>query len=149
MDVSNLCILVDRSFQSNMCVVFQSYWRYLSQHVLLYLMYSPFFVCPFCFVIIWWVWKTYCILGYDGCERPAIPCHYFSCVQSFFVCPFCFVIIWWVWETCYTVEYDGCETPVIPCRSFSDVDSFLIFYILCNGLSTFISSYYLQSRLWI
>ena len=79
----------------------------------------------------------------------AIPCHYFSDVQSISICPFCFVIVWRVWETCHIVEHDGCERPVITCRSFSYVESLLFFFILCTGLSTFIPSYYLQSRLWI
>ena len=43
MDVSNLlCLLVVRSFQSSICVVFLSYWRDLSKHVVLDLMSSSF-----------------------------------------------------------------------------------------------------------
>ena len=53
MDVSNLlCLLVVRSFQSSICVVFLSYWRDLSRRVVLDLMSGSFFVCRFCFVII-------------------------------------------------------------------------------------------------
>ena len=53
MDVSNLlCLSVVRSFWSSICVVFLSYWRDLSKHVVLDLMSSSFFVCLFCFVII-------------------------------------------------------------------------------------------------
>ena len=67
--------------------------------------------------------------------------------------PFLFVLFvlsyMTVWETCHTVEYDGGERPVIPCRSFSYVESRLFFFILCAGLSAFVPSYYLQSRLWI
>ena len=52
-DVSNLlCLSVVRSFWSSICVVFLSYWRDLSKHVVLDLMSSSFFVCLFCFVII-------------------------------------------------------------------------------------------------
>ena len=65
--------------------------------------------------------------------------------------PFLFVLFvlsyMTVQETCHTVEYDGGERPVIPCRSFSYVESRLFFFILCAGLSAFIPSYYLQSRL--
>ena len=43
MDMSNLlCLLVARSFQSSICVVFLSYWRDLSKHVVLDLMSSSF-----------------------------------------------------------------------------------------------------------
>ena len=60
-----------------------------------------------------------------------------------------YIYIWRMWDTCHTVEYDGCERPVIPCRSFFYVESRLFFFILCTGLSAFVPSYYLQSRLWI
>ena len=44
MDVSNLlCLSVVRSFWSSICVVFLSYWRDLSKHVVLDLMSSSFF----------------------------------------------------------------------------------------------------------
>ena len=51
MDVSNLlCLLVVRSFQSSICVVFLSYWRDLSKHVVLDLMSSSFFLSVlFCY----------------------------------------------------------------------------------------------------
>ena len=182
--------------------------RDLPKCVIIFLMFSPFlfflFVCPICFVMIWWKWETFCTVEYDGRQRSVIPCRSFCDVKSFlfyfilffvflqslfcfsflfcynmmgvrgllyrrlswvwetchtlslfFWCPvlfclsFLFCIIWWVWEICHTVEYDGCERPVIPCSSFSYVESLLFFFILCAGLSAFVPSYYLQSRLWI
>ena len=118
MDVSNLlCLSVVRSFWSSICVVFLSYWRDLSKHVVLDLMSSSFFVCLFCFVIIWWVWETYCIVGYCGCERPAIPCHYFFRCPVLFYLSFLFCHnmtgvrdlsycrVWWLWETCHTMSF--------------------------------------------
>ena len=149
MDVSNLlCLLVVRSFQSSICVVFLSYWRDLSKHVVLDLMSSSFCLSfLFCYNMMGvrdllyrrlsWVWET---------------CHTLSLFfwrPVLFCLSFLFCIIWRVWEICHTVEYDGCERPVIPCSSFSYVESLLFFFILCTGLSTFIPSYYLQSRLWI
>ena len=61
MDVSNLlCLLVVRSFQSSICVVFLSYWRDLSKHVVLDLMSSSF------------LFVFFVLLYYDGCERPIV-----------------------------------------------------------------------------
>ena len=61
MDVSNLlCLLVVRSFQSSICVVFLSYWRDLSKHVVLDLMSSSFL---FVFFVLLWC---------DGSERPVV-----------------------------------------------------------------------------
>ena len=153
MDVSNLlCLWMVHSFQPSICVVFFSYWRDLSKHVLLFLMASSFClsflfsynmigVRDLLYCSIWRVWET--------CHNVSL---FFWCsvlIFFLFVCPFSFVMIWWVWETCYTVGYYGWERPVIPCCSFSDVESFLFFLILCTGCSTFTPSYYLQSRLWI
>ena len=150
MDVSNLlCLSVVRSFWSSICVVFLSYWRDLSRRVVLDLMSGSFFVCRFCFVIIWWVVRD---LLYRRLSWVWEPCHTLSLFfwrPVLFCLSFLFCIIWWVWEICHTVEYDGCERPVIPCRSFSYVESLLFFFILCAGLSAFIPSYYLQSRFWI
>ena len=93
------------------------WWVWETSQTVLLLFWCPIlFVIPFCFVTIWWVWETYCIVGYCGSERPAIPCHYFSDVQSFSICPFCFVIydgvrdlsycrVWWLWETCHTMSF--------------------------------------------
>ena len=75
MDVSYLlCLWVVRSFQSSICVVFLSYWRHLSEHVVL-------FGCLvlFCF-------STLFCRGVMG-------------VRDLFYCR-----IWWVWETCQTVS---------------------------------------------
>ena len=113
-----------RSFQSSICVVFLSYWKDLTEHVVLFLVSSPFLL--FFFVIISLLWETYFIVEYDGCERPAKLCYYSSDVQSFLL--FLFVLL----------QYDGCERPVIlksmmdvmPCRSFSYVGSFLFFFTL-------------------
>ena len=110
---------------------------------------GSFFVCRFCFVIIWWVVRD---LLYRRLSWVWETCHTSSLFfwrPVLFCLSFLFCIIWWVWEICHTVEYDGCERPVIPCSSFSYVESLLFFFILCTGLSTFIPSYYLRSRLWI
>ena len=82
-----LCLWVVGSFQSSNCVVFLPA-RETCLSISFFVMSSPFFVFPFCSVIIWLVWEIYYIVESGGCERHAVLCHYFSDVQSFFVFPF-------------------------------------------------------------
>ena len=101
MDVSNLlCLLVVRSFQSSICVVFLSYWRDLSKHVGLDLMSSSFLLSfLFCYNMmgvrdllyrrLLWVWET---------------CHTLS---LFFWCP---VLFYLSFLFCHIWR---CERPVI------------------------------------
>ena len=65
--------------------------RDLPHCVIIFLISSPFlffllfvlFVCPFHFVIIWWVWETCYTVEYDWCERPVISFGSFYDVESF------------------------------------------------------------------
>ena len=122
-----------RSFQSSICVVFLSYWKDLTEHVVLFLVSSPFLL--FFFVIISLLWETYFIVEYDGCERPAKLCYYSSDVQSFLL--FLFVLLQYDGCERPVIEYDGCERPVIQCRSFYRGWVLLFFFILCISISTF------------
>ena len=141
------------SFFSVYCVVFFSYWRDLSKHVvLLWCLVLFCFSFLFCYNMIgvrdlfyhriWWVWKT--------CQTVSV---FFWC-PVLFVFPFCLSF-----SFCYNMMSVRdllycrvCERSVIPCRSFSYVGSFfylfsvqaslLLFHrIICNLVFEYICIY--------
>ena len=117
--------LVVRSFQSSICVVFLSYWRDLSKHVVLDLMSSSFLFVFFVFLYLVVLGKTYDVSPYDSQRsHPSMDlgvkwdlCVLF--VQTAVNCQDC-KFVWvklmmevrdllyrrllWVWETCHTLS---------------------------------------------